>query len=191
VDDPAATGRIDMPTLRGSVVELRPLDESDGDALLEIFGDSEVVRFMSIPLLRTNADARAFVAGIAEGRRARTLFQWGVVEPGQSTVIGTCTLAAINWRNERAELGFALGRRRWGSGFMRAALPLVIDHAFRGLGLHRIEADADPRNVRSLRLLENLGFQPEGRQRDRYLAGGERQDAVLYGLLANEWRPGD
>ena len=177
-----------MPTLRGAVIELRRLTEADVPALREIFGDPDVVRFMAVPLLRSDEDARRFLASIDEGRRTKTLFQWGIVRREESGVIGTCTLAAISWPNQRAELGFALARRWWGSGLIREALPLVIDHAFGPLGLHRIEADADPRNVRSLSLLESLGFTREGRQRERYLAGGERQDAVLYGLLESEWR---
>ena len=73
---------------------------------------------------------------------------------------------------------------------MRAALPIVIDHAFDDLGLHRLEADADPRNARSLRLLEDLGFTREGYLRERHLIGGERQDSVLFGLLRSDWRRG-
>ena len=182
-----ATDPADLPTLRGGGVELRRLDEGDLAALREIFGDPDVVRFMAVPRLTSDEHARGFLASIDEGRRTKTLFQWGVVRKGESAVIGTCTLASISWPNERAELGFALGRRWWGSGLMREALPPVIDHAFQRLGLHRLEADTDPRNVRSQRLLESLGFVREGHQRERYLAAGERQDAILYGLLASEW----
>jgi RimJ/RimL family protein N-acetyltransferase len=71
---------------------------------------------------------------------------------------------------------------------MGEAVSAVLDYAFGTLGLHRIEADSDPRNDASMALLERLGFQREGFQRERYFDLGEIQDAVLFGLLAREWR---
>lgn len=49
-------------------------------------------------------------------------------------------------------------------------------------------ADADPRNERCLRLLENLNFKREGLLRERYHVNGELQDAVVLGLLRSEWQ---
>jgi RimJ/RimL family protein N-acetyltransferase len=170
------------------LVELRQLLDSDSEAMREIFGDAEVVRFMAVPRLETCEDALGLVRSIHQHRVAGTLFQWGIVKRGDSSVCGTCTLAGIDRINGRAELGFALGRRHWGSGVVREAASLVIEYGFTGMGLHRLEADADPRNVKSLRVLERLGFVREGYQRERHLVAGERQDGILFGLLASEWR---
>jgi RimJ/RimL family protein N-acetyltransferase len=63
-----------------------------------------------------------------------------------------------------------------------------MNHAFGTLGLHRVEADVDPRNDASLRLVERLGFRREGHLRERYFVAGEIQDSVIYGLLAPDWR---
>jgi RimJ/RimL family protein N-acetyltransferase len=71
---------------------------------------------------------------------------------------------------------------------MSEALRLLVDFAFGSLGLHRLEADVDPRNGPSLRLLERLGFRREGLLRERYHAQGEIQDSVILGLLAPEWQ---
>ena len=59
--------------------------------------------------------------------------------------------------------------------------------AFEELGLRRIEADVDPRNEASIRLLERLGFQREGYLRERWLVDQEINDTVFYGLLRREW----
>ena len=56
--------------------------------------------------------------------------------------------------------------------------------------VRRIEVDVDPRNLPSLRTLEALGFLREGYLRQRWQVGGELQDSVLMGLLANDWRAG-
>jgi len=108
--------------------------------------------------------------------------------PEDDAVIGTCTLARLDATHGIAEVGFALARDSWRRGYMKEALPLLVDFAFSRLGLRRLEADVDPRNVASLRLLERLGFRREGLLRERYCMNAELQDAVLLALLGRDWR---
>ena len=189
-----------LPTLAGPRVALRRLTEDDLDALLQVFGDPRVARFLGIPLLGKATDARRLLRDVEAQARRRTLFQWGLVRvrgEGADRVLGTCSLADLDHHNRRAEIGFALAPAHWGEGLMKEALPLVLDHAFGPLGLHRIEADVDPRNAPSLHLLETLGFRREGYLRERHWQEGEGsdhpaewQDSILLGLLATEWEGG-
>ena len=71
---------------------------------------------------------------------------------------------------------------------MREALTALIDHAFGPMKLRRLEADVDPRNVNSMRILGKLGFSQEGLLRERWNVNGEIQDTAFLGLLAREWR---
>lgn len=175
----------ELPTLRGAEVTLRWLTAEDVDAMYEIFSDPEVARFLAIPLQRSREETERFLASIHEGYRTGSLYQWGIERAGR--LIGTCTLGGIDWENRRAEIGFVLGRSAWGQGLMAGALPPLIDHAFGDLGLHRIEADVDPRNGASLRLLEKIGFRREGHLRERYFKDGEIQDSIMLGLLRQEY----
>ena len=68
------------------------------------------------------------------------------------------------------------------------AIGALIGYAFGELGLHRLEADIDPRNLASARSLEKLGFTREGHLRERWIVGGEVSDSALYGLLAREFK---
>jgi [ribosomal protein S5]-alanine N-acetyltransferase len=181
----AAPQEGELPTLRGSKVVLRWLTLGDVDALYEIFSDPEVARYLAIPRQQSRADTERFLDTIHEGFRTRSLYQWGIEHAGR--VAGTCTLGGIDWENRRAEIGFALARAAWGRGLMPDALTVLIDHAFGALGLHRIEADVDPRNSASLRLLDRLGFQREGHLRERYFKDGEIQDSILLGLLRQDY----
>lgn len=175
-----------LPTLDAGRVRLRWLTDADVPALFAIFGDPEVTRYFGFAALPDLEAAAALLADIHREFRAGTLFQWGL-EATDGPLVGTCTLAHLDPANRRADLGFALGRAFWGRGYMTAALPALIDFAFGRLGLHRVVADADPRNAPSIRALERLGFVREGFLREHYLVQGEPQDAVLYGLLRSEW----
>ena len=74
---------------------------------------------------------------------------------------------------------------------MSEALATLLDFAFGTLKLRRLEADVDPRNENSLRILGRLGFRREGLLRERWNVNGEIQDSVFLGLLACEWAEAD
>jgi ribosomal-protein-alanine N-acetyltransferase len=175
-----------LPTLTGDGVVLRWITLDDTASVLELFSDIEVIRYTTIQRMESEADSRGFIAEIHESFAAGTLYQWGAEVDGR--IAGICTLAGIDRMHRRASLGFALAREFWGRRVMSRAVPLVLDFGFHVLALHRIEADADPRNTASIRLLERLGFVHEGHLRERYFQLGEAQDAVVFGMLRSEWR---
>jgi len=178
-----------LPTLEAGRVRRRWLHEADISSLFAIFGDPEVTRYWGFTALPNLAAAAALLADIQRHFQDRSLFQWAVEYIG-GPLVGTCTLANIDLVNRRAGLGFALGRDFWDQGYMAAVLPVVLEFAFGRLALHRLLADTDPRNARSMRALNRLGFRREGLLREHYLVQGEPQDAVVYGLLRSEWGGG-
>lgn len=180
-------GATTLPTLSTERLHLRWLLPGDVQALFSIFGDADVCRYWSSPPLSNVAAAEALLADIVRGFETRRLFQWGIARRDSGEVIGTCTLADLSAEHRRAALGFALGRPHWGRGFMKEALAAVLRFAFEELALCRLEADVDPRNRASIRLLERMAFRQEGYLRERYHLSGEVQDALIYGLLAREW----
>ena len=177
-----------LPTVDADRVRLRWLTEADVPALFDIFSDPEVTRYWSFPALADREAAAALLAEIHDYFRQGTLYQWGVALQDSDLVVGTCTLASIDLQNRRAEIGFALHRGYWKQGLISEALVALLHHAFEDLKLHRIEADVDPRNAASLRLLERFGFEREGYLRERWIVDGEVTDTVFYGLLESDWR---
>ena len=176
-----------LPTLRTPRLVLRAITPADVPALFAIFGDPAVCRYWSRPALPDLAAAAALQDEIAGGFAARSLFQWGIAAQEADALVGTCTLAALSVEHRRAEVGFALGRASWGRGYIAEALPVLAGFAFETLGLHRLEADVDPRNGPSIRALERAGFTREGHLHERYWLHDEWQDALLYRLLRREW----
>ncbi len=63
---------------------------------------------------------------------------------------------------QSAFLGFYAFLPHAGQGLMLEGLQLVIGEAFGPLGLHRLEANIQPPNQRSLRLVQRAGFRKEG-----------------------------
>ena len=80
------------------------------------------------------------------------------------------------------EIGYILHPDSWGHGFAREALGAVIPGAFARHGLDFIEADVDPRNERSLRLLKSLDFREVRREKRTWFVGGRWCDSVFLRL---------
>ncbi|MEP7049793.1 MAG: GNAT family protein [Pseudomonadota bacterium] len=75
-----------------------------------------------------------------------------------------------------------------GSGYMTEGLSLVLDQAFGPLSLNRLEANVQPGNSKSSRLISRLGFRLEGFS-PRYLKiGGRWRDHERWAVLAAEWK---
>ena len=180
-----------LPELETKRLILRQLRRSDVPDLYTIFSDPAVTRYWSTGPLATLEDADALYDDIENGRESNQFFQWGIALKDTDVVVGTVTLFAWNPEHRRAELGFALASRVWNRGYGSEAVRSIVTFAFRELSLHRLEADTDPRNVASLRILEGLGFREEGYMRERYHMNGEPQDAVLIALLRTEWSDAD
>lgn len=178
----------ELPTIDAAPFAFRAIRSSDIESLFGIFGDPEVMRYWSTSAFSGIQAAQAYFEEIQAGFDTRTLFQWGLVRAADDRVIGTGTLCNFNAAHHNGAVGYALARSEWGAGVMSRALPELIRFGFERLGLHRIEADVDPRNAASTRLLERIGFKEEGCRREAYFVNDEIQDAIMYGLLEREFK---
>jgi RimJ/RimL family protein N-acetyltransferase len=176
-----------VPVLQGGRIHLRAMTAVDVPRLFAQFSDPKVMRYWSRgPLMRVE-DAQEMFAEIDRGVRAGEFLQWAIARCTDDLMIGSCALFAQNRGHRRAEIGFALSSAHWGHGYALEAVHLALGHAFNALDFHRIEADVDPRNAASLRLLERVGFVREGLLRERWHVGGEIQDSAVYALLARDY----
>jgi len=177
-----------LPTIDARRLTLRPLADQDVPALFAVFSDPETMRYWSRTAMTNIEEAANLLDEVRDLAVTGALYQWGIARREDDGVIGTCTLHRIDRTHARAEIGYILRRDHWGRGLAHEALVALIGHAFGALALRRLEADIDPRNAASIRLVERLGFKLEGHLRERYRIGDEVQDSLFYGLLASEWR---
>ena len=87
-----------------------------------------------------------------------------------------------------AYLGYYALAPHAGEGYMAEGLELVLRVAFRRLKLHRLEANVQPTNTRSLALVRRAGFVREGYSRRYVRIAGRWRDHVRMALLVEDWR---
>ena len=89
---------------------------------------------------------------------------------------------------DSAVMGYWMGEPFAGQGYMREAVPLVLDFAFHKLGLHRVEAACLEENARSRSLLTNAGFQFEGEARGLLKINGVWRDHLVFAIQRDDPR---
>jgi len=87
---------------------------------------------------------------------------------------------------DSAWLGYWVDERVAGRGVAPTAIALAVDHCFDRVGLHRVEANVRPENARSRRVVEKLGFAPEGMHRRYLFIDGAWRDHTSYALLRED-----
>lgn len=116
---------------------------------------------------------------------------WLIVRRVDDAIMGAVEISEIvHGKFRSAYLGYHIGAAFARQGYMREALTMAITRAFRDLRLHRLEANIQPDNAPSLRLVKRLGFRREGYS-PRYLKiSGRWRDHERWAILADEWHPG-
>lgn len=175
-----------LPQWSDGTVALEPLTVFHADFLLRLRSDPEVLRYVDREPLASAQEAKAYAQRIADDTAAGRGANWLIREQASGAPAGSIGLWRIDRANDLAELGYTLMPAYWGRGFARRALGAVLDYGFGVLGLHRIEANINPENEASRRLLERAGFRLEAQFRENYRFRDRHLDSHIYGLLARE-----
>ena len=133
---------------------LRPFEERDKDALVEMYTSPEVRRFMGGPVDGATVEALR-AADIGE--------RWGafcIAEHGNDDAIGSCS---FDRDRGDLEISFQFLPDRAGLGFAHEAVSTAIRWAWTTLDDRSIIAVTQTANVAALALLRRLGFKPEAR----------------------------
>jgi RimJ/RimL family protein N-acetyltransferase len=176
-------------TLNGARVVVREFRSSDSPAAFRWASDPEFFRYSSLEPVTSEAAEAAFLRDIEAKAQTnpRVHYHLGVVERERDDLIGIVRLSVSAPEHRGADIGYGLRTDAWKRGYATEAASLLIDFGFARLGLHRITAVCDPRNVASRRVLEKLGMQEEGRFRDHLFAHGNYRDSLAFAILEDEW----
>ena len=173
--------------LRGNVVSVREVADTDAPSLLEMLSDPKVAAFMSPPPPSLSA-FRGFIAWAQRERAAGNGICFGIVPAGLNAAVGIIQVRALEPSWFTAEWGFAIGASFWATGAFADAAHLVAAYAFDHMGIHRLEARAMVVNGRGNGVLHKLGARPEGALASAFASNGRYHPQFLWGLHVDDWR---
>jgi ribosomal-protein-alanine N-acetyltransferase len=147
-----------FPNLNTSKYSLRrPLLE-DAKEIFSLRSDKHVNEFLDRTIAKTIDDARKFIAAVNNSISENNAIYWIICPKDKSNVLGTICLWNISIEKYSADIGFELLPEYQGKGIMREVLPVIIQYGFEELKLKSINGEVDPRNVKSIKLMEKNGF---------------------------------
>lgn len=169
---------------------LREFEGQDAQAVLELFGDTEVVRYFGMRAITSLNAAKQMIGYFEKSRKKIGIHRWAIVLKSENAVMGSVFYTNIEKPYFRAEIGFLLNRGYWGKGIMKEAVERIISFGFEQMNLNRIQALVSVDNRRSISLIKRLGFTKEGILREYSFNYVENrfEDMYVFALLARENR---
>jgi len=178
-----------MATLKGRRLELRPLAETDAEALfsaIEASRDSLRRRMRWVGKVASAEDCRAFIQASRQEAERGASQVYGVFETKTGALAGIVALQHLLVIPGLAEAAAWIRADRQDKGYALEAGKLLLGLAFKGDHLHRVYARIDPANRAGRKVLQRLGFHYEGCLRQEKRLNSRWINQECWGLLRSE-----
>ncbi len=164
-------------------VTIRPPTLRDWPAFQAAVRQSRALHYSWVAPPKTRVKFEAYVKRMNSDSHRGFL----VILRGSGDLVGAIHLNhIIPGALQGAFLGYYAFAPHAGKGLMREGMRLVLKHAFEKLKLHRLEANIQPKNHASLRLVQSCGFEREGFSRRYLKVGGRWRDHERWAILAED-----
>ncbi|MFH1624184.1 MAG: GNAT family protein [Pseudomonadota bacterium] len=175
------------PFLIGENVYLRGLERHGIDSnYFQWFNDSEVTQNMmhgAFPM-----DLEAFQEYYEQMTRSKNDVVIEIVTIEGDVHIGNCALHKINPIHRFTEIGLIIGEKEyWGKGHAKEAFILIHRHGFDHLNINKVFGTAHELNVASIRALQRIGYEVEGRLRGEIYEYGRYLDRIYIGITRDDF----
>ncbi len=171
-----------FPFINTERLQLRAIQEIDLDDLYTLRTNASVLKYLNREK-DTIEKTTSILTQIINNVKNNDAITWAINIKGDTRLIGTIGLWQVDKFNHKAELGYMTLSDHWGKGYVSEALKPVMDYGFEHMRLHRIEAEVNPENAASIRVLEKHGFVREGYYKEDYYYNGEFLDSARYGII--------
>jgi len=167
---------------------LAPVRPDDRSALVHHLQAREIWRnTLYIPYPYTKEDADTWIEERIAHRREQPAEVTFAIRNPDGTLIGVVGADDLDvGTTHRANLGYWLAKPYWGQGIMTRAARCYVRYALTQLDVVRLTAEVFVWNEASVRVLEKVGFQREGRFRNHREKEGTLVDVFYYGLLRED-----
>ena len=172
-----------FPELSTKRLTLRKMVMEDAPELLLMRSDERVMEYLDRPRLQSLEEAQAFMERVLAQEENNEAITWAISLKGEARMIGNICFWQIEKENYRAEVGYMIHAEYHGLGIMTEVIGVVVDHGFKKFGFHSVQANVNPANIASIKVLEKNGFVKEAHFRENYFFNGRFLDSAIYSLL--------
>lgn len=177
-----------FPSLLTPNFLLRQIVQSDIDSIFKGLSNPQVTAWYGISYdnLESTQAQMEWYRDIVEQQSG---IWWAICHRDHPAVLlGTCGFYDRDKESRNTDMGYWLHPEYWRQGITQECIPAILRYAFQHLEIHRVEAEVEPENLSSRRLLSKLGFSYEGKRRQCEWRGDHFVDLEYYSMLAGELR---
>jgi len=176
--------------MESTKIYLRALEPDDYLTSYKWRNDHELIKgYSSIPRFVSNETERKWVLRVIEESETGISLYLSILLKETNSLIGYISLINIDNHNRDCYLTILIGNRDYlRKGCAEEASILLLNYAFKELGMNRVSANIISFNLASVNLFEKLGFIKEGIKRNAIFRSGKYHDLFLYGILNEDFR---
>lgn len=177
-----------FPTLKTERLILNRPTESDLDDIVFYMNSTSQIseNTLTIPFPYKEEDAKFWLKIIEEGFEKKDAFIFGIRKKENLKLIGGMGIH-LDINNQKAEVGYWLGKDFWNNGYATEALKEVLKFGFEKLNLNKIYASHFPHNPASGKILEKCGMTKEAVLKQEVLKGEIFLDIVRYSCMKQDF----
>jgi ribosomal-protein-alanine N-acetyltransferase len=149
-------------TIQTPRLVIRSYEESDADRWVELCNDDDIGRYLPASEPVTRADYADALKRRRDMEQDRGYCLWAVVERDTNAYVGQCGLKPYELDDVQTEMAYHYLPHAWHKGYGTEAANAVLRYGFGTVGVERVVAVADPRNVGSWRVMEKAGMRYQG-----------------------------
>lgn len=167
---------------------LRPFESGDAAEVERLAGSYEVaLNTLSIPHPYPAGAAAEWIAESTKTfEEGGKMINFAIIVRETGELAGSIGLV-LRPEHDMAEIGYWIGVPHWNRGYATEAARAIVDYGFRERNLNRIYAGHFVRNPSSGRVMQKLGMEFEGRQRQSIKKWDDYVDVDYYAILRSEW----
>ena len=173
-----------FPELITERLALKQITTEHAADLFDMRSRKEVMKHIDRPVAQSIDEVFALIKVITDRLESNDGITWGIFSKEYPTrLVGTVGFWQLQPEHYRAEIDYMLHPSSQGKGIMQEVIEKVLHYGFSVMQLHSVEANVNPDNIASKKLLEKLGFVQEAYFKENHFANGKFVDSAIYSLL--------
>ncbi|MEO8712220.1 MAG: GNAT family protein [Parafilimonas sp.] len=178
---------IPFPQLTTNRLLLREISKDDAADLFLLRSNKNLMQYIDRPIAKTETDALDLIKIIITALKNTDGITWAVTQKDNPKLIGTIGFWRIQKEHYRAEIGYMISDAFQRQGIMQEAISAVLDYGFKVMYLHSVEANVNPGNEASVKILEKNNFIREAYFKENYYYNGKFLDSYVYSLQTKNY----
>ena len=167
---------------------LRKAQRTDAEPMFRNWAsDSAVTKYLTWPTYQNVETAHFILDFWTREYEKADFYQWMIELKDIGEPIGSISVVSLNEDVGDAEIGYCIGANWWHQGIVSEATTAVIAYLFAEVGVNRVSARHDPRNIHSGAVMKKCGMTYEGTTRATSRNNQGICDTAIYGILRSEW----